>query len=273
LTCPQPRRKSNLDTIGRIRGLNQAFLDRIAPQRFVFHHVPKCGGTSVARALRKRYLTSQTTVKPEPSFRAFQAFTGRDDTERMLLDVNDLRKQMMLYLLYDDIRCISLHVPFSGIAYENFHDRYKFITILREPVSRFLSHYNWSSRKIDAHAQIDMDFDSFLGSERALRLGAEIVETFADVPTHADTRSPDAIARAVSNLNRMDIVGRLDDLAGFGAALKRELGIRIKIGHENKGPKSGGGVSYRDLNGPQKRQLEDICAPDIAVWRALFGNG
>lgn len=261
-----------MDAIGRIRKLNQAFLDRTAPQRFVFHHVPKCGGTSVARALRRRYLTSQATVKPEPSFRAFQTFTGRTDTERMLVDVIDLRKQMMLYLLYDDIRCISLHVPFSTVAHREFRHRYKFITILREPVSRFISHYNWSSRRPGAHGHIDQDFDTFLNSERARRMGAEYVEIFADFPNDADIRAPGAVAAAIANLKKLDVVGRLDDLTGFSDALKRELGIRIRIGHENKAHKGDDAVAAPDLTEDHRKAIHGICAPDIAVWRALFGE-
>ncbi len=261
----------SLDTIGGVRRLNQAFLNRVAPQRFVFHHVPKCGGTSVARALRKRYLTSQATVKPEPSFRAFQAFSGRDDTDGMLVDVIDLRKQMMLYLLYDDVRCVSLHVPFSDIAYRLFHDRYKFVTILRDPVERFVSHYNWSSRRPGSHGYISEDFDTFLTTGRARRLGAEYVEIFADLPNEADICTPEAVETALKNLKKFDVVGRLDDLGGFSDALFQELRIRVRIGHENKAHKSRSFVAGTDLGAEQIRMLDEICAPDIAVWEGIFG--
>ena len=260
-----------MDSIGRIRKLNQALLDRVAPQRFVFHHVPKCGGTSVARALRKRYLTSQATVKPEPSFRAFQAFTGRHDTDQMLIDVIDLRKQMMLYLLYDDVRCVSLHVPFSNIAFDAFRDRYKFVTILRDPVARFISHYNWSSRRPGSHGHIPEAFDDFLATDRAARLGAEFVEIFADAALDADIRAPQVIARAIENLKKFDVIGRLDDLPGFSDDLAKALGIRVRIGHENKAHKSGDFVTRSTLDPDQRARLNEICAPDIAVWEAIFG--
>lgn len=259
-----------LDSIGRARQLNQAFLDRVAPQRFVFHHVPKCGGTSVARALRKRYLTSQATVKPEPSFRAFQAFSGRHDTEEMLIDVVDLRKQMMLYLLYDDIRCVSLHVPFSDTAHRLFHDKYKFVTILRDPVERFVSHYNWSSRRPGSHGHIPESFDNFLTTKRARRMGAEYVEIFADLPSDADLRAPEAVVAALNNLSKFDVVGRLDDLGGFSDALHRELRIRVRIGHENKAHESRSLVAGADLSPEQIHALEEICAPDIAIWQGVF---
>jgi hypothetical protein len=261
-----------LDSIGRIRRLNQAFLNRVAPQRFVFHHVPKCGGTSVAKALRKRYLTSQATVKPEPSFRAFEAYSGRHDTEEMLVDVNDLRKQMMLYLLYDDVRCVSLHVPFSEVAHRLFHDRYKFITILRDPVERFVSHYNWSSRRPNSHGHIPEDFDTFITTKRARLMGAEYVEMFADLPNGSDLRTSEAASGALKNLRKFDIVGRLDDLDGFAGALHRELGVRVRIGHENKAHKSRSFVARTDLNSEQIRALDEICAPDIAIWKEIFGG-
>ncbi|MCV2886862.1 sulfotransferase family protein [Ruegeria aquimaris] len=259
-----------MNLIDRVRRLNNSFLDRFAKQRFVFHHVPKCGGTSVGRALRMRYLTSQATVKPEPSFQAYKAFSGRTDTEQMLLDANDLRKQMMLYLLYDDVRCVSLHAPFSSAAYREFHQTYKFITILREPVARFISHYNWSSRRPGSHGFIEEDFNEFLDSDRAQRMGAEYVEMFADLPNSADIRTADAVEMATSNLAKFDVIGRLDDLEGFARDIHTALGVRVKIGHANK-TLGDAQVTARDIGPEQLEKICEICAPDIAVWNALFG--
>lgn len=260
-----------MDLINHARQMNSRFLDRFSKQRFVFHHVPKCGGTSVGRALRMRYLTSQATVKPEPSFRAFKAFSGRTDTEQMLIDVINLRKQMMLYLLYDDVRCVSLHVPFSRAAYREFHQTYKFITILREPVARFISHYNWSSGRPGSHGYIEESFDEFLTSERAWRMGAEYVEMFADLPTSADIRTSEAVNMAISNLAAFDVIGRLDDLEGFAKDIHSTLGVRVKIGHENKAPGGAKNVSTKDLSPEQMEKIRDVCAPDIAVWNGVFG--
>jgi hypothetical protein len=187
----------------------------------------------------------------------------------MLVDVLDLREQMLLYLLYEDIRCVSAHVRFSNAAYEAFHDRYVFITILREPVQRFISHYFWSYRKANAHARIEEEFEPFLETERARRLGASYAEYFCGLPKEADIASARAVDAAISNLRRMDVVGRLDDLPGFESDLRRTLGVRVRIGHENKMRQPAGRKS-----GVVKPELMDkvraLCAPDIAIWNAMF---
>lgn len=244
--------------------------DRVMPQRVVFHHVPKCGGTSVGRALRKRFILSQATVIPESSYRAFESFTGRDDREQMLIDVQDLREQMLLYLLYEDVRCVSLHVRFSNIAYERFHDRYKFVTILREPVERFVSHYFWSTGKPGAHARIEEPFEEFLETDRARRLGASYVEYFSGLPKEADLRTPEAISAAIANLRRMDVVGRLDDLGRFENLLREALSIRVKVGHENK-MRQAKSARQSAVTPELATRVRALCAPDIAVWEAIHG--
>ncbi|WP_424934303.1 sulfotransferase family 2 domain-containing protein [Amaricoccus macauensis] len=251
------------------KSLSRTMQEKLVAQRFVFHHVPKCGGTSVGRALRKRYIISQATVTPESSFRAFEAFTGRSDREQMLIDVLDLREQMMLYHMFEDVRGISLHVRFSNVAHERFHETYKFITVLRDPVARFISHYHWSHGKPHAHARIDEDFEDFLGTERARRLGATYVEYFCGIQKDADITSDTAISAALDNLKRMDVVGDIGALDRFESDVQNALGVRVKIGHENARKKKPGTRS--ELDDPAMRaRIEELCAPDIAVWNGIF---
>lgn len=101
-------------------------------------------------------------------------------------------------------------------------------------------------------------------------MGAEFVEIFADLPVDADLRTPDAIDRAVQHLAGFDIVGRLDDLDGFVRAIRQTLGVRVRVGHENKTTKAASTVTKATLPDAQRAQVEDICAPDIQVWNRVF---
>jgi len=255
-----------------LKSLKKKAEDALLPRHVVFHHVPKCAGTSVGRALRQRYILSQDTVLPEESFRAFATFTGRSDREAMLVDVLDLREQMFLYLLHRDVRCVSLHVRFSEAAFSAFSPRYAFITILREPVSRFISHYFWSHGKPQAHARIEEDFAGFLESPRARQLGATYAEYFSGLPKETDFASDAAVAAAIRNLGRLDVVGSLDDLGGFETRLRTVLGARIGIGHENKA-RQPGSLKSRIVTPELEEKARLLCAPDIAIWNAVFGPG
>lgn len=258
--------------IDHAKSIKAQAVDRLLPQRFVFHHIPKCGGTSVGRALRKRYLLSQATVTPEASFRAFEAFTGREDRENMLIDVLDLREQMLLYHMMEDVRGISLHVRFSMAAYERFHESYKFITVLRDPVKRFVSHYHWSHGKPHTHARIDDDFERFLDSPRARRIGATFVEYLCGLPKETPTDSDEAIGAAVVNLGKFAVVGAIEDVPVFESDTKAALGVRVKVGHENRGRPAAKRAS--ELENPDLRaRIEALCAPDIAVWNAWKAQG
>ena len=252
--------------IDHVRRLHTAAVERLHPRPVVFHHVPKCGGTSVGRALRKKYLLSQAGISPESSFKAMEAFTGSRDRDALLIDVLDFRQQMLLYHLFEGVHCVSAHVGFNPAAYERFHPKYRFVTILREPVSRFLSHYTWSYGKPQAHGRIEEPFSEFLKTERARRLGATYVEYFCGLSKSADIRSAEAIDAAVANLGRFDVVGRLDDLQAFESKLEQALDLRLRIGHENKAKKRTGASSA--LSDPDlKAEVMQICEPDLAVWR------
>jgi len=259
-----------MNMVDTAKSVRHFVASRTSGHPVVFHHVPKCGGTSVGRALRKRYLFSQTTIIPESSYRAFAAFTGRNDRQQLLIDVLDLREQMLLYWLYEDVKCISAHVRFSQTAYDLFSENYKFITVLREPVARFISHYFWSHNRSGAHARIEEDFAAFLQTDRAARLGATYVEYFCGLGKDADLRSSDTISTAIKNLRNFDVVGRLDDLEKFKSDLRNHLGIALSIGHENqmRQPRA---LKADVVTSELRQKVEQLCAPDLTVWNAVAG--
>ena len=256
-----------MGAIDQLKWIRQKLVQNTMGHPVVFHHIPKCGGTSVGRALRKKYILSQTTVKPEESFRAFAAFTGRTDRDQLLVDVLDLREQMLLYWLFDDVRCVSAHVRFSEKAYALFKDRYKFITILRDPVDRFISNYFWHAGRPEETAYINEDFAAFLDTQRARRLGASYVEYFSGLPKESDITAPSAIEAAIGNLAKFDVIGRLDRLRDFRDQINEQIGVRLRIGHENK-MKQSSKTKAKVVTDALRERARIVCAPDIAVWQA-----
>jgi hypothetical protein len=265
-TSKMPAKLGEGGLVDRAKFAQYSLLDRFLPQRFVFHHVPKCGGISVGRALRKRYLPSQATVLPEASFRAFDEFYDRSDTEQMLVDVLDLREQILLYLMFADTRCVSAHCGFPILRF------YSFATATSSSRSFVIRWHGSCPTIAGATSTLVLTprsrriFDTFLNSTRAQRMGATYVEYFARRPKDADIRTPEAGECASANLRCSAVIGRLENLAGFTDDIREQLGFRIRIGHENRSPGPGGGIKAAGLTVGQRQKVHDLCAPDLAVW-------
>ena len=241
--------------------------ERLSGHPVVFIHVPKCGGTSLGRAIRTRYLLSQQTIGPEESYRAVASLRpdlapGSPD---LFAAVHMFRQEILLYLLHGGTRCVSAHVPFTLAAHRQFSGRYKFVTLLRDPVKRYISHYFYSYGR-DAHAGIHEPLESFIESPRGKAYGALYSEFYSGLPAGSDFTAATAIDQAKANLDAcFSVIGFLDDLPGMTQKLADELGISIKIGHANKAttPKA----ERRQAITPEiEARIRDICAPDIDIY-------
>ena len=239
--------------------------DKFLGHPVVFHHVPKCAGTSVARALRMRYLTSQQGVVSGPSFYAAKAFNPNRTTLQLWPFVLDTRERILLYHMYCGVRCIAAHVRFSNTAHEMFGAQYRFVTILREPVSRYISHYFWDFHGPEEWARIEVPLEEFVETEQGARYGLLFGEFYSSLPADGDFGSAAAVAAAKQNLHKFAAVGFLDDMSGFQDRLKDTLGVSVNIKHQNKGKVEE--QTKRQVVTPElRRRIEKLCAPDIEIY-------
>jgi hypothetical protein len=258
-----------MDKVTLLKSLRERAMYLTPRQRLVFHHIPKCGGTSVARALRMRYLFSQATVHPLHTFAVAEDLHKSESLATTLAGMYELRQQLLLYLLHEDVHCIAGHVPFSEVAFEKFQPKYRFITILRDPVERFVSHY-FHSYERDDYSRIELSLEAFVETDDARRLGSTYVAYLSGLPWGGDFTSDEAISAACTNVGKFDCVGFVDDMAGFAKRLRGVLGVSPRIGHENRGKAAG--ASYRERLAPDLiGQIEELCAPDLRVYELATG--
>jgi len=252
-----------MDRITRLKSWHKLVVDRLTGQPVIFHHVPKCGGTSVARALRMRYLLSQATVHPLHSHAVVQDFYQFKKADEAFRQARIFRQQMLLYHLYEDVRCVAAHVPFLDIAHLKFGDKYKFITILRDPIERFISHYYHSFERND-YSRIELSLDQYIDSAEAKQLGATY-SVYLGGLNLMDFTADSAVETACTNLEKFDCIGFVEDMPTLEKHLNKLLGVRLSIGHENRGKL--GGFSYRETLPPDLiAKVEKICAPDIKIY-------
>ena len=237
---------------------------RAAPaplKRVFFLHLPKCGGTSVDEALKTIYSRAGhgvTHLDPVASKRA--ATIAGDDPRRA-------RTRLLLYeMSRSDRRYISGHFSYSEEAWNAFGDDWHFLTLLREPVSRWYSHYFFDRYKADDHARISEPIEVFVESERARRFGRNYVERL--IPSGVEAEADDTVDRAIANLQRFSLVGVLEELDTFTRDCKRLLGVSVAVEHRNRSPRT---TQQRteEVSPAIAARVVALCEPNRRVYEAV----
>ena len=233
----------------------------------VYHHVPRCGGTTIARAFRLRYVLSQTSLNAVASVEIVKAMNPHIDGADIYADVREFRDYLLLYLIESNICWISGHFRFSELAFERYQGSYKFITVLRDPIHRFLSDY-YANLGSTSHSGTKLSLEQYIDSVPGQMRGCVYSEYFSGLPAKSDFTSSDAVKKAIVNLKKLDLIGYTDQLRLFSSRASRLLGITVRVGHENKGGKSGSRSAF-DLSRDIKSKLEKTCEPDIKIYQAI----
>jgi hypothetical protein len=246
--------------------LRQRITDRTCGNRVVFHHVPKCGGTSLNRGLMMRYASSYIGLKAVlPVYKTMELLYPFDSPRTIVQRGVELREKLLLLYMYKDIRCISGHIMFSSIAHETFHNRYRFITILRCPSSLFTSTYFWNATSKQDRWRIDQDIESFLDTDRARVFGSSFSGFFSGLPSQTDPTSRASIEAAKANLRKFAVVGTVERLPAFGCRLREALGVRVPIGHMNKA-RVGSDERAKVLTPAVRRKIEEVSAVNLEIY-------
>jgi len=254
-----------------LRSVKKRVEDTLCGRHVVFHHVPKTGGTSIFSALRRRYAISYSSFDLIHIYSAMEALYPDEDQDSIKRRTLQFREEQLLWFMYADRRCIVVDTPFSETAYQKFNNKYNFITVLREPIYYFISTFFWNVKSDQDRWQVDQSPEAFLKTPRARRFGEFYARFFSGLSMKDDDPIAPAIERAKQNLQRCAAIGLTEDMAGFSTKLSDVLGVRVRIGHENKSK-----VASRDhdrLLAPEtRRQIEEISGPNIELYDFVRRN-
>lgn len=243
---------------------------RSLKDNIIFLHVPKCGGMSVDYAIRRHYRKKDrlVTINASASTNAANLISqinfpyGTSDDYPIL----KLRENLLLYYMSQNMKYISGHFGFSEIGYRKFLGGYTFITILRDPVKRWISLYFFNRYKKERHCKIEEDITTFVQSEFGKSQGYEYVKFLGGADNDRDYVSQQAIDRAKKNVDKFDIIGCLEYPEIFITKFENKFGIRLRIEKKNKNPKP---ESFREsiITEEIEEKIKEICKPDLEVYQ------
>jgi hypothetical protein len=258
------RHGAGLSIMLYVRKARKLVVDALSGARVVFHHVPKCGGTSIARALHIRYIASFAGFPSSSLQKTIDSLHPGVDPMRQAQLVDDFQAQLLLFNLFRDVRCLSGHVRFSETAFGIFSNQYKFITTLREPVSLMISRFFYQRTQPSLWRNY-ADIDSYLESPEARLYGAYYSYFFNSLPTDADPQTPEAIECAKRNLRNFTVVGFVDDMEGFKREVRARIGIRLRFGVANQS-KVEGSTRESVITPDIRKKIEKLSATNIEIY-------
>jgi len=255
-------------------------------QPIFFIHVPKSGGISIDLALREQFaIAGQPRFSREGAIAMSlvgieQPITNLDCTSQFSDHHAKQLTGLLAYHLAQNWPYVSGHVTTNKQLLESFSDSYHFVTVLREPVSRFTSNYIFNKltntlpimppnnlTTDNLIREVDTILEHRRGWQMANVMSMCIAGRFAKNQSDAEL-----IQQEFSdNLEQYKVVGFLDDLNSFSQQIETLSGKKISIGNHNTTSSlldeeklHVNSTLHNYLNEPKiKQKIEHLCRFDI----------
>lgn len=238
-----------------------------------FMHIPKCGGTSITEALYAAVPLNCRVgmIDANATRRAVSILESDVDTSLRYHDdletgakVYATRTALLLTHMAWNTHLIYGHVPFNYKAYQHFGDTYKFVTLMREPLSRTLSNFAHSARE----GLIPNDFDAYLEGQVVRTHGLSHLRFFSGRHLIQPEEEAEAFCEAKENLALFSLVGFLDDLDTFSDKFKGIFGRSLSIFQYNTATDT----KFKPTQA-QMARLEKILSTEIEFWNYAKSTG
>ena len=232
----------------RLARLRSLFL----PHQVLFFHVPKCAGTSLSHPFRVAYALSHFKLDEQVS----RTVVSAEDVDRWM----EYKRNLFLYHALAGVGFVQGHVPYDPGAFEALHGRAVFMTVLREPMDRVISHYHFDTR---LHR---VPFDEFLESPSGSVECNAYSHFFGGLPFDGAPPSDAHRDAAIEALQRFDAVGTVEEPEQMLSRIRALTGFRFRLPKRNVGDRRL--RESESIGGSAMSRLRELCARDSEIYHA-----
>lgn len=216
--------------------------------------------------MRTKYFLSEHAIAAPGTADVVYKQNGYEDRECVAYfdSLRALRIDFLHYLLWKDTYYAGGHVPFNNLIHDEFKSYYKFVTVLRHPVDRYISEYFYNYNR-NHHAKVNLSIPEYMESVTGQRNAFKLCEYLCGDRTFSVEKIDKHLMNSKVNLSKFDVIGFTDNMDSFKRQLKQTLGRSIGVGRENKRT-----VSSRKIDELVTPSLKDrithMCAKDIELY-------
>lgn len=236
----------------------------LSPLKVFYCHIPKCAGTSVSNAMRQKLCANRSSRKFSIGREASQR-AGEVISKGMM----DVRETILAYNLSNPRNRFGRgHVWCRPHLVDAFSPEWSFVTLLRNPVSRWISLFTYNTYKTSDWLRISQPIEEFLESSRGRAEGEVFLRYFSSMPHEHDGNIDEYVDEAMENLSRFALVGTVENLDGWRRSFHETFGKEISILRKNISPNMDAADKIRSNDALIKR-IEEVCEPDLRLYRRV----
>lgn len=229
-----------------------------------FMRIPKCATTSVHRSLARAYRSVWLYEGSGIHLVHHGACDGAADVEGTT--TWEMRRTALAYLLsHPDSRYVYGHYEVNGRLLDSFADEFNFITLLRNPVDRWISHYLYNKHLPRERYDIEVGMEDFLETRRGRGIGqiytAYLTGT-GDVPAE-ERESSEIRERARENLDAFELVGIVEEMDQFLEKFESRFGVELDVHRRNTTPAPEGA---KEVGEELRARIREVCAADLELY-------
>jgi hypothetical protein len=228
--------------------------------KIIFFHIPKTAGTALVSGLHNAFFDIKNPFR-RYHFSVCPRASLSKNREQTFSDRITIAKYG---IRLNGVSLVTGHIPYFEVdeALKN-HEEWKSLTVLRDPVKRFISEYYYNKRKASNHFKINTNLDDYLASESAVFAGQTYLKWF----------SPEGdLEVAKLNIEQINIIGFQENLGKLTEKLIRDYNLRIRLKKTNKRPSKLENETDTEISDTQMNRIRELCKKDTQLYEYFSRN-